>query len=446
MLILNNIFILLFMHSVVYAKDIFVHNKHVLTKSINQAKPGDSIILKNGTWHNIDIIFKAKGTLKLPITLRAEKKGQVIISGRSSLKILGEYLIVDGLTFKNGYPSKTQLIMFGTSKYLTSNSRLTNTTITDYNSKKQKDRYDWVVLRGGFHNRVDHCKFTKMKNKGVTLHIRLLDNAPANYHRIDHNEFSYRKRGNNNGYETIRIGSSKQSLQNSRTTVEKNIFLQCNGEGEIISNKSSENYYIHNTFLHSKGMLTLRHGNRCIIKNNFFFSNGHKKIGGIRLTGEGHQIINNYFENIGGTAYTAAISFMNGMNNPPLHEYSQVKDCNITHNKFIQTKYTIVSGANFKQGKYPIPPNNVLFDNNLFIQTKKPIPLYLGKVLPNIKFINNIIYKSKLSLKNLKGFQFLNPHLIYNSNNVYISNIPKNYSEDTLQPITQNDVGPQKEL
>ncbi len=192
-----------------------------------------------------------------------------------------------------------------------------------------------------------------MKNRGVTLKVGLLANALPNYHQIDHNEFSYRKMGKRNGYETIRIGDSTRSLQNSRTTVENNLFIQCDGEIEIISNKSCENRYIHNTFKNSKGMLTLRHGNRCLVKDNFFFADGNEKMGGIRIIGEGHRIINNYLEGVGSSPYRAAISFMNGMPNPPLYQYTQVKDCFITHNKLINTKYSIDTGANYKNGKYP---------------------------------------------------------------------------------------------
>ena len=430
----------------VSAKDFLVSNIKALHETMKNVRSGDVIIMKNGIWSDVNITFRAKGNETAPIILRAEEQGKVIISGKSSLRILGSYLKVDGLVFKNGQPSRKQLIRFGNKKHFTHHSRLTNVEIIDFNDINLSERYDWVVFFGGRYNRIDHCRFTQMKNKGVTLNVVLLDNTPANYHRIDHNEFSYRKMGKGNGYETIRVGNSKQSLQNSRTTIKKNFFLQCDGEGEIISNKSCENRYIQNTFMHSKGMLTLRHGNRCLVKDNFFFSNGHKKMGGVRIVGEGHKIINNYFEGVGGSAYTAAISFMNGIPHPPLNEYAKVKDSNITHNKFIYTKYTIVSGANYKKGRYTVPPGNIIFANNLIVGSKKPLPKYIGKVVPDIKYKNNIMFKSELNIKNLKGFKVLNPHIKKDKESkLWISHIRNDFEEKGIQAIKISNVGPQKE-
>ena len=71
-----------------------------------------------------------------------------------------------------------------------------------------------------------------------------------------------------NGGETMRLGYSYQSMFVSRTTVEDNLFTQCDGEIEIISSKSCENVYRHNTFRDCEGTLTLRHGNRCVVDGN----------------------------------------------------------------------------------------------------------------------------------------------------------------------------------
>ncbi len=431
------------MHSTLDAKDFWVGEMKSLRHAVKKAKSGDVVIMKDGVWSDVNIVFKADGNRTAPVTLRAEEQGKVIISGKSSLAIRGNYLLVDGLVFKNGQPSRTRLITFGKKNKPANYCRLSNTEVVDFNDINHTKRYDWVSVIGGSYNRIDHCRFTQMKNKGVTLNVRLLDNAPANYHRIDHNEFSYREMGKKNGYETIRIGDSRHIFQNSRITVEDNLFLQCDGEIEIISNKSCENRYIHNTFRNSKGMLTLRHGNRCLVKDNFFFADGNKWMGGIRIIGEGHNIVNNYFEGVGSSPYRAAISFMNGLPNPPRYEYTQVKECNITHNKFINTKYTIVSGANYKKGRYPLPPENIVFDNNLIVGSKKPLPKYIGKVLPKIKYKHNIIFESELSMKNVKGFQVLNPKLRQDEKSkLWISHIQNDFKENDLQPIMISDVGP----
>lgn len=426
------------------AKDFLVENIKILHKTIKKVKSGDVIIMKNGIWSDVNITFRANGNDAAPITLRAENQGQVIISGKSSLVIRGDHLVVDGLVFKDGQPSRRGLITFGHKKDPANHCRLTNTEIIDFNDRNESKRYDWVLVVGGEHNRIDHCRFTQMKNWGVTLKIMLLDNADANYHQIDHNEFSYRKMGKKNGYETIRIGDSTHSLQNSRTTVEDNLFIQCDGEIEIISNKSCENRYIHNTFRNSKGMLTLRHGNRCLVKDNFFFAEGNKQMGGIRIIGEGHNIVNNYLEGVGSSPYRAAMSFMNGMPNPPLYQYTQVKDCNITHNKLINTKHSIAIGANYKKGKYPLPPIDIIFDNNLIVGSQSPMIQYLGKIEPEIKYQNNIAFGSKLGVKVADGIRLLDPKLtIEKDSGLWISHIEDNFIERKLLPVKDQEVGPQ---
>lgn len=429
------------------AKDFLVDTVKALHASMKKVEGGDVIIMKDGIWSDVNIVFKVKGNKKVPIILRPEHQGKVIISGKSSLVIRGDYLVVDGLIFKNGQPAKTRLITFGTKKKPVNFSRLTNTEIIAFNDKNLSKRYDWVSIIGGSHNRVDHCRFTQMKNKGVTLNVRLLDNAPANYHRIDHNEFSYRMYGKGkNGYETIRVGDSVHSLQNSRTTVRDNLFIACNGEIEIISNKSCENNYIHNTFRNSKGMLTLRHGNRCLVKDNFFFADGNKQMGGIRIIGEGHNIVNNYFEGVGSSPYRAAISFMNGIPNPPLYEYTQVKDCNITHNKLINTKYSIVTGANYKNGKYPLPPIGVVFNNNLIVGVLSPLIRYKGKIKPDIVYLGNIAFGAKCGINIKEGIHIKDPKLIKDTQSrVWISNIGKVFQEYNILPISLSDVGPLNE-
>ena len=57
---------------------------------------------------------------------------------------------------------------------------------------------------------------------------------------------------------------------NNFTLVENNVFDKCNGEVEIISVKSGSNTLKGNTFIESRGTLTLRHGNGNKILENVF--------------------------------------------------------------------------------------------------------------------------------------------------------------------------------
>ena len=80
-----------------------VKNREELNTAINEAKAGDEIVLANGVWKDVQIEFNGKGTKENPITLRAETAGEVFIEGISNLTLGGEYLVVGGLYFRNGY-------------------------------------------------------------------------------------------------------------------------------------------------------------------------------------------------------------------------------------------------------------------------------------------------------------------------------------------------------
>jgi len=105
--------------------------------AVKNAGPGDVIKLANGTWEDFEILFEGKGKKDKPITLTAETKGEVILSGQSNLRLSGEYLEVSGLVFKNGYTPTSEVIAFRNSKKLANNSRVTEIVIDNYNNPER---------------------------------------------------------------------------------------------------------------------------------------------------------------------------------------------------------------------------------------------------------------------------------------------------------------------
>ena len=152
--------------------------------------PGDVVILQNGVWENTRLEFEGNGTESQPITLKAETGGEVFFTGNSSLEIGGEYLVVDGLVFTEGYTTSGHVIAFRTSSSNHAyHCRLTNTKIVDYNPTNSGTEYKWVSLYGQY-NRVDHCHFEGKNHAGAML-VVWLDDQP-NYHQIDSNYFGPR--------------------------------------------------------------------------------------------------------------------------------------------------------------------------------------------------------------------------------------------------------------
>ena len=224
--------------SVMAAEQILVKNQNEFQKAVSGLKPGDTVVLANGVWNNFEINFSGKGTAEQPITLTAETKGKVIISGQSNLHIAGEYLVVSGLVFKNGYSTTDSVISFRKSEIeLANHSRVTETVVDNFNNPERVE-VDYYVAMYGKHNRFDHNHLAGKRNKGVTMAVILDSQASQeNHHRIDHNYFGPRPVLGSNGGETLRIGTSAYSLTNSFTLVENNYFDRCDGEVEIVSVK-----------------------------------------------------------------------------------------------------------------------------------------------------------------------------------------------------------------
>lgn len=350
------------------AQEIKVSTIEAFNQAIKNATPGSKIILANGVWNNVHLKAHAIGTKEAPVVISAETNGEVILTGDSRLNISGEYVIVSGLWFKDGAPTTKYVVEFRKdSKVFANNCRLTNTVISNFNPTDASIESHWVDLWGK-NNRVDHCNFSGKTNGGTTLVVWLKgDEHIENNHKIDYNFFGSRPELGVNGGETIRIGTSENSMKSSRTLVEFNTFKGCNGEIEIISNKSGNNIFRNNLFLESEGSLTLRHGDNALVENNVFIGNNNKKVGGIRIINEGHIVRNNLLVGVIGNDYRGPIVVMNGVPNSPLNRYKQVKNVDIQNNTLINCS-AVQFGAG-KDSEKTLAPINVVFANNLITNT-----------------------------------------------------------------------------
>jgi poly(beta-D-mannuronate) lyase len=351
------------------AAEYLVSTAAQIATAMQTAQPGDVLIMANGNWTNQRIQFAGFGTAAAPITLRAQTPGQVILNGNSKINISGQWLVVDGLDFDGGaLASDDHIVEFRGSKGEASNSRFTNSAIINYNPASVDTRYFWVSLYGQ-HNRVDHNYFKNQTHSGVTLVVWRSDLGP-DFHEIDANYFGDRPLPINpadpNGFETIRIGTSTDSLTNSFTTVENNLFERTNGEIEAISNKSGSNTYRYNTFREVAATLTLRHGNDNRVEGNFFLGNNTSNSGAIRVIGERQTIVNNYIANVDDRA-GGAISISAGVPNSALSEYFQVKDALIAHNTIVNVGGPAVTfDDGLGSSGRTLLAQNVTLANNLF--------------------------------------------------------------------------------
>ncbi len=400
------IFLLLVYFSMLHAGGILVSNAGDIADAMKTAQPGDTLVMRQGVWTDQRIIFQGQGAKDNPIVLKAEKPGFVILNGFSMLRIGGSYLEVDGLHFVGGYSRSGAPIEFRNGSSRPAHyCRLTNTAVVDYNPSSPGTDYKWVSIYGT-HNRVDHCYFKGKNHSGTTL-VVWLDGNP-NHHLIDHNYFGFRPELGRNGGETIRVGTSTYSMTDSYTTVEYNYFERCNGETEIISSKSCENIYRYNTFFDCEGTLTLRHGNRCRVEGNFFLGNGNYDAGGVRIIGEDHTVFNNYFEQLNGAGYRAALCMVQGVPGSPLNRYYQVKRAVVAFNTFVDCRNTFIIGRGTSDDQ-SLPPVDCTIANNIAVSDDDIFDYELAPV--NMTFEGNIMY-GDLGITRPPGISMADPGLV----------------------------------
>nr|ARR75629.1 polysaccharide lyase family 6 protein [uncultured bacterium] len=248
---------------------------------------------------------------------------------------------------------------------------LKNCAIINYNSPDTIDN-KWVSVFGQY-NTVTHCLFKDKTNLGATLTVWLTKGQEA-HHTISYNYFLRRHNGPgaDNGLESIRIGDSKTSFENAHCVVAFNRFEDCDGEIEIISNKSCHNSYLHNSFVNSNGGLTLRHGNHCLVDGNVF-DGGNKPLSyGVRFIGEGHVAVNNYFYQLRGAkaeSFRAPVTLVTGLVNTPLNGYFQVKTATVANNIFVNCSPPYIRvGATPKREGAILAPDSITIIDNLFFR------------------------------------------------------------------------------
>ncbi len=388
--------------STAHAEKVIVSNQQEFNAAALNLNAGDTLVMANGVWSDFEMLFVGKGTADSPITLTAQTKGKVIISGKSNLRLAGEHLVVSGLVFKNGYTPTGSVISFRKNKKeLANHTRVTEVVIDNFNNPERYEVDLWVEIFGK-NNRFDHNHIIGKRNKGVTLAVRLnTKESLENHHRIDHNYFGPRSTLGSNGGETIRIGTSHYSLSNSFTVVENNYFDRCDGEVEIVSSKSGGNVFRNNVFYESRGTLTLRHGNDNLVEENIFIGNGVDHTGGFRVINKRQTIRNNYMQGLTGYRFGGALVIMNGVPNSPINRYHQVDGALIENNTLINSDHIqLAAGSDAERSA---PPINSKFRNNLIYNKSKESNVTIFDDISGISFSDNVLHGVK-SFEIKEGF------------------------------------------
>ncbi|MDY6923065.1 MAG: polysaccharide lyase 6 family protein [Pseudomonadota bacterium] len=359
-------------------------------RAVRAAGPGDSIVLADGVWRDFQVVFDAQGEPDKPVTLTAQTPGGVILSGQSNLRMAGEHLVVANLVFRDGWSPTGEVVSFRRSRdRRAGHSRVTGLVIDGFSKPDRTVSDHWVAMYGS-HNRFDHSHLSGKTNAGTTMVVvRDAQQGLDNRHRIDHNYFGPRPNLGSNGGETLRVGTSADSLSASNTVVENNWFEGCDGEVEIVSNKSGGNTYRGNVFFHSRGALVLRHGDGNLVEDNVFIGGGKAHTGGVRVINRRQTVRNNYMEGLAGEGFASAITVMYGVPDSPINRYHPVVGAVIENNTIVGAR-SLFLGAGMDDERSAAPRDS-RFANNLIVNAEgEPSPLRVLGDLSGIAFDGNV--------------------------------------------------------
>jgi len=213
--------------------------------------------------------------------------------------------------------------------------------------------------------------------------------------------------------ECIIIGSTGTNVTPGNNIIENNLFEECDGEGELISLKCSNNIIRYNTFVNCLGGVSIRTGEYNEVYGNFFFANSNNKnaypndTGGVRTYGSHHKVYNNYFEGLTGKGYNAPLCIDGGDTTDPVLVGGHVRsnDCYVVNNTLVNCSYGIELGYMNKSAKTPeLCPTNCKIANNIIYDTKD------GNLF-TIYSDNGTIFAGNIGYNSLPGATFSSAQL-----------------------------------
>jgi poly(beta-D-mannuronate) lyase len=247
-------------------------------------------------------------------------------------------------------------------------------------------------------NRVDHSEFGPKAQQGHFIHVSGTAAGIAAHTQIDHNYFHDIASGSQGG-ESIQLGAIGPSgdYQNIYTIIEDNLFVNCDGDAEIISVKSSSNTIRYNTIKTSTGMIVLRAGNNDSVYGNFILGGGKAGAGGIRLYENNHTIYNNYIETVDQPLIVGG-----GSPAGTSGGHAQVKNARIVNNTFIGQSNGVIFGFG---SDAVLPPDHMAFANNIVqVGGGTAIDARLTPTSPT--YVSNILSLQRGAKAGISGSQF----------------------------------------
>ena len=371
------------------------------------AKPGDVILVKDGTYSGWRLKIPSVGTNDKPIIYTAQHQGQVTFqNGMWLFWISGSYNIIGGFNMLN---IADEVIRF--------HSGASHNRITDCNmdglGTTTCGRGFMTFMQQSSYNRIDNNYIVRYKD---WIRIRLdndaVTNGPSHHNQIDHNTF---EDPTYSPYGLLQIGQGIGTPDSrwleAHTIFEHNTINNYNsGDDEIISIKCCNNIIRYNEFNNCKGTLTIQTGNYNEVYGNYIHSN---RSHGIGIYGAYNKIYNNIIELSSSASWPyVGISMSRWGERASGSHIGPIHDNIIAHNTVINCKgYGIRVGH--KNGTASRPIYNCKVYNNIIVGDVGTLFYYntsaytsgntdcdeddwpyLGDGLNDVKISNNLFYKS----------------------------------------------------
>jgi hypothetical protein len=357
----------------------FVNSQGSFDSALNSATAGDTIYWENGEYDDIVMDVEKDG-----LYIAARELGRTVFAGESYARLDGDDMVFRGFQYVGVDISRIDIVEIRGSNILF--EQVNFRANTSYKYLRIREESQFVT--------VQFCNFERRLNLDDQniLSVLVDDNQPG-FHKIQWCSFkNIDGRGDDFGIEPIRIGVSTQADFNSRTLVEFCYFTNCDGDGELISSKASQNVYRYNTFEDNpEAELVLRHGSENVVYANFFLDGK----GGVRVReGQHHYIYNNYFYQMDDRPL-----FIQNEDSDPLD------DINIAFNVIIDSREVDLGGNGG-----PNPPTNVTFANNIFFDPQRDLfedPTGMETWVNNISF-------GRLGMSTVEGITEADPLLTAN--------------------------------
>jgi parallel beta-helix repeat protein len=366
----------------------FVQSLPGLSTRINNAKPGDTIYVENGTYTDVSVEVKKKFTQNVVVRPRA--LGKVIFTGAIAFRLNNTSNIkFMGFVFKQ---TSGSVFQFNNC----SNIEITNNYF--YQCGINPNHSVIRIVNGSHDNKIDYNTFEDTRSQAILIgtYANKPDDKFNTGNKIFRNHFCnvqsvttlYPKMGRN-GLEQIVIGFLPDYFL--KTDVYQNLFENIYGDGwEIISNKSSNNTIRENTFLNNKSGVSIRSGSNVKVVDNYL-DNTDK---GIRIFGNGHTISNNYILNSDVGIRLPSADFETGAK-AVYTGYYQQDNILITDNFIINPKSSdILIGENHRK----LQPKDIrMTGNKIYYTDKKQVLNTAGNISMKSATGNQYLFIQNLS-------------------------------------------------